>query len=263
MKRKLALLAAAIVLFAAAGCSNPADGVPAASVAPASASAAETAGDPAQPESETSKSSGAAASTDAGTKETDPSGTEPTGSETASSSATPAAAVRTFAFGPESSKIEFVGSKVTGSHDGGFKEFSGELRTAGDRLADDGIEVVIQTDSLWSDSEKLTGHLKNQDFFDVEKYPTATFVSTAVEPAGDGWSITGDLTLHGVTKSITFPAQVQVEEDAVGLTSEFSLNRFDFDITYEGNADNLIRKEVVIKLDVKAAPGEAAAGAGK
>jgi polyisoprenoid-binding protein YceI len=256
MKTQLTLLAAAALL--AAGCSNPADNVPAAAVGPASASAAVDAA----PEGETSEPADSELAENV-TADADAEAA-PVGGETASASETPApaaAAVRTLAFGPESSKIEFIGSKVTGSHDGGFKEFTGEFRTEGDRLADDGIEVVIQTDSLWSDSERLTGHLKNEDFFDVEKYPTAEFVSTAVKPADDGWSITGDLTLHGVTKAITFPAQVQVEDEAVHLTSEFSLNRFDFDIAYTGKADDLIRKEVVIKLDVKAQPGEAATGA--
>jgi polyisoprenoid-binding protein YceI len=117
--------------------------------------------------------------------------------------------------------------------------------------------VEIVTDSLWSDSDRLTGHLKNQDFFHVEEYPTATFVSTKVEAAEAGTAITGDLTLHGVTKSISFPAQVEIAEDKVLLKSEFSINRFDFDIKYEGKADDLIRKEVVIKLDVTATPGSA------
>ena len=247
MKTQLTLLAAA-ALLAAAGCSNPADDVPAAAVGAASASA----GVDAAPEGEASEPA------DTDLAESEAADTEPVGSETL---APAPAAVRTFAFGPETSKIGFTGSKVTGSHDGGFEEFNGEFRTEGDRLADDGVEVVIQTDSLWSDSQRLTGHLKNADFFDVEKYPTAEFVSTAVKAADDGWSITGDLTLHGVTKSITFPAQVQVEDEAVHLTSEFSINRFDFEIAYTGKADDLIRKEVVIKLDVKAQPGEAATAA--
>jgi polyisoprenoid-binding protein YceI len=162
-----------------------------------------------------------------------------------------------FAFGPDASKIEFIGSKVTGSHDGGFNEFSGKFRVADGQLADKGIDVVIQTDSLWSDNNRLTGHLKNEDFFDVAKYPTAKFASTAVEHSSDGAMITGDLTLHGVTKSITFPAQVQVSDNGVSLKSEFSLNRFDFDIKYPGKQDDLIRKEVVIKLEINASLGAA------
>ena len=64
--------------------------------------------------------------------------------------------------------------------------------------------------------------------------------------------ITGNLTLHGVTKQIQFPAEVHVADDAVNLSAEFAINRFDFDVKYPGKANDLIRKEVVLKLNVKA-----------
>jgi polyisoprenoid-binding protein YceI len=232
MKKLLALPALLLVL----GCSNPADDVPAASVGPASTPSADVV-------------------------ETSDAANESTDSSTASDSAAaapqsddPSAA---YQFGPENSKIEFIGSKVTGSHEGGFNKFFGMLRVAEGKLADQGIEVEIDTNSLWSDNERLTGHLKNQDFFHVEEYPTATLVSTKVEPSDSGVMITGDLTLHGVSKSISFPAQVEISGETVRLTSEFSINRFDFDIKYEGKADDLIRKEVVIKLEVTASRGSA------
>ena len=65
-------------------------------------------------------------------------------------------------------------------------------------------------------------------------------------------TVTGNLTLHGVTKSISFPAKVTVNESGLELTSEFALNRKDFGINYPGKANDLIRDEVVIKLAVKA-----------
>jgi polyisoprenoid-binding protein YceI len=233
MKKLFALPMLLILL----GCSNPADNVPAASVGPASTATAEGTGD-AGASTDSSTASDSAEATPAQTPPTDVAGA-------------------VYTFGPETSKIEFTGSKVTGKHDGGFKEFSGQLRVADGRLADSGIQVEIITDSLWSDSERLTGHLKNQDFFEVETYPTAAFQSTAIKPADSGITITGDLTLHGVTKSISFPAQVEIAEDQVHLTSEFYINRFDFDIKYGGKPDDLIREEVVIRLDVTAAPGSA------
>ncbi|MBW3599808.1 MAG: YceI family protein [Planctomycetes bacterium] len=243
--RITAIILASAFLAATAGCSNPADSVPAAAVGPASGTTSHDA----------APSSHNAAPTSDVVPASEPEAAEATPSKTASSPEAPAEAPeRVLVFGPEGSKIDFIGSKVTGSHEGGFYEFTGEFRTAGDRLADAGIHVVIDTKSLWSDNERLTGHLKNEDFFHVEKYPTAEFTSTKVEPTEDGWTITGDLTLHGVTKSITVPAQVQVEEDAIHLASEFSINRYDFDITYTGKSDDLIRKEVVIKLDVNAKP---------
>jgi polyisoprenoid-binding protein YceI len=166
---------------------------------------------------------------------------------------------RRLVFGPETAKIEFIGSKVTGSHHGGFRKFEGELLVSNDsQLLQSGSTVVIDTASIWSDNERLTGHLKDPDFFDVEKFPTSTFVLT--EPAGKGESamVTGNLMLHGITKQISFPAKIQFNDDAVELEAEFSIDRFDFDMKYPGRADDLIRKEVVLKLAVRALPPAAA-----
>jgi polyisoprenoid-binding protein YceI len=155
------------------------------------------------------------------------------------------------------SKINFVGSKVTGSHDGGFHRFAGMIP-----VENGGIlvpaEIRIDMDSTWSDNDKLTGHLKNDDFFDVPNHPVTTFVITSVEPDASGkHTVTGNLTLRGVTKSISFPADIQVGNDAVTVQAEFAINRKDFNVNYSGRADDLIRDNVVIKLDLNATPGEA------
>jgi polyisoprenoid-binding protein YceI len=68
--------------------------------------------------------------------------------------------------------------------------------------------------------------------------------------------LTGNLALHGVTNSISFPAQVQISDAAVTLTAEFAINRKDFNITYPGKPDDLIRDNVVLKLNVNAAPAQ-------
>lgn len=146
------------------------------------------------------------------------------------------------------STISFVGSKVTGSHDGGFKEFSGMIAVADGKIAP-ASKITIQMDSLWSDNDRLTGHLKNADFFDVPSYPTAEFVVTSINGNGE---LTGNLTMHGVTKSITFPSNVEITDSSVSLRAEFDIKRFDWGIVYKGKADDLIRDEVVIKLDVTA-----------
>jgi polyisoprenoid-binding protein YceI len=172
-------------------------------------------------------------------------------------SAPPAAGGQFFAFGPETATIEFVGSKVTGSHNGGFREVAGEFRVVDGKLADTGNKVVIDAASIWSDNERLTGHLKSADFFDVAQFPTATFETTNVEHTGATAKVTGNLTLHGVTKQISFPATVDVSQTGVTAKAEFSIKRFDFNIKYPGRANDLIRDEVVLKLDVKAAPGRA------
>jgi len=152
------------------------------------------------------------------------------------------------------STIGFVGSKVTGSHDGGFKKFAGKLRVAGGKIVGS-PEIKIAMDSTWTDTERLTGHLKSPDFFDAAKFPTSTFTVTSIEPENAQHKLTGNLDLHGVIKSISFPADIQISDDLVTLRAEFAINRKDFNINYPGRPNDLIRDNVVLKLEIKATPG--------
>jgi len=152
------------------------------------------------------------------------------------------------------SKIGFIGSKVTGSHDGGFGEFAGKVSVANGTVT--GAEVKIAMDSTWTDTDRLTRHLKSADFFDVSKYPNSTFTVTGIATSNVQHVVTGNLDLHGVTKSITFPANIHVTEGAVTVKSVFAINRKDFNINFPGKPNDLIRDNVVLKLDIKAAPGE-------
>jgi polyisoprenoid-binding protein YceI len=156
---------------------------------------------------------------------------------------------------PASSTINFVGSKVTGSHEGGFKTFNGSITLTPDGKQVAGVQAEIDMNSTWSDNENLTGHLKAPDFFDVATHPSARFVSTAIAAGGEkgaSHTITGNFTLHGVTRSIQFPATLAVADGAATLTSDFFINRKDFGIVYPGKPDDLIRDEVVIKLALQA-----------
>jgi polyisoprenoid-binding protein YceI len=165
-----------------------------------------------------------------------------------------AGAERRFVISDES-KVTFVGSKVTGSHDGGFKVFDGEIVVADGDPTKSTVSVNIDTTSIWADNERLTGHLKSPDFFDVEKFPTARFTSTRIMPEGESYRVDGNLELHGVTKSISFPATIEVGSDSVKANAEFVLKRFDWAIVYPGKADDLIRDEVVVRLDLVGVPG--------
>lgn len=160
-----------------------------------------------------------------------------------------------YAFSESGSKLGFVGAKVTGSHDGSFGKFSGTI-TIPDGAIDKGtVSVEIDMASVTTDSDMLTGHLKKPDFFDVEKFPKASFAATGVKSGGDkgaSHTVTGNLTLHGVTKSISFPATIKVEGDAVTVDAEFGINRKDFGIEYAGKKDDLIKDEVLLKLKLKA-----------
>ena len=67
-------------------------------------------------------------------------------------------------------------------------------------------------------------------------------------------NVTGNLDLHGVTKQISFPAAIEIDADEIRASSEFAIKRFDFDIVYPGKAEDLIRDDVLVKLNLVAAP---------
>lgn len=154
----------------------------------------------------------------------------------------------------QNSKIEFVGSKVTGSHNGSFGAVSGQVDYAG-APENSRVNVTIDMSTIAADDPKLTEHLKTADFFDVAKFPQSTFVSTEIKPGGEKGAthtVTGNLTMHGVTKSVTFPATIAVTPEAATVDSTFSINRKDFGIVYAGAADNAIRDDVVLTLKIRA-----------
>jgi polyisoprenoid-binding protein YceI len=179
----------------------------------------------------------------------------PSNSETNSSSKTLTAAAVSLPITPENSKIGFTGSKVTGKHEGGFKSFAGSIDLVGEKAQDSRVKVEIEMKSVFTDTDQLTGHLQTGDFFEVDKFPTSSFVSTKIVPdtaKGQGnYSITGDLEMRGVKKSITFPATIAITPSDVSVNSEFAINRKDFGIVYAGKADDLVRDDVVIHLDLK------------
>jgi polyisoprenoid-binding protein YceI len=167
-----------------------------------------------------------------------------------------AAKAEVLAVSPENSKVGFTGSKVTGKHDGGFKKFAGSIDLLNGKAEESSVKVDIETASVYTDTDGLTEHLQTGDFFEVSKYPKATFSSTRIvadtAKGANNYTVTGDLELRGVKKSITFPATITVGEADVSVNAEFSINRKDFKILYAGKADDLIRDDVVIKLDLKA-----------
>lgn len=175
---------------------------------------------------------------------------EPVKTETAPATV----AIKEFVVRTPESKIGFVGSKVTGKHDGGFKNFAGTINLVDGKMVASSV-IRINMKTIWSDNEKLTGHLKSADFFDVAQYPAATFTTTSIEPAGDHSNVVGNLELHGVTKSISFPAKIEVSADAVSVEADFAINRKDFNINYPGKSNDLIRDNVALQLAIKATPG--------
>ena len=165
---------------------------------------------------------------------------------------TPAAVTRTLKLDKTASSVGFVGAKITGDHKGSFEDFEGEATLAGDSVSS--LRVTVQMPSVTSDAPDLTGHLKSADFFEVEKYPTAVFTADEfVAKAGEGVTheLGGTLELHGVKKAIRFPAKITVDAQGAQGQAEFTINRKDFKIEYPGKPDDLIKDEVLLKLDLK------------
>lgn len=152
------------------------------------------------------------------------------------------------------SKIGAVGAKITGKHDVNFPEFTGTVSLDGENVT--GVEFSVDLNALVADAEKLTSHLKSADFFEIEKHPTASFKAAEIKAVagadGATHEISGDMTLRGVTKRITFPAKVTVAPGEVTGSAEFAINRQDFGIVYPGKPDDLIQDNVVLKIELVA-----------
>ncbi len=236
------ILVAAALSSVVVGCEDPAKDVAKATTESAKPVPANTAAKPA-----TSVASSGSASASASAS----------GSATAASSAgaasptdKPAGALGVT---PENSKIEFIGSKVTGKHEGVFEKFTGWLTVDGDKAETTKAFIEIDMASLKTENEKLNTHLKTDDFFSVEKFPKGTFIVTGVKAGGEKGAthtITGNLKLRDVEKSVSFPATIDVKKDLVSAKAEFAINRKDWGIVYAGKKDDLIRDEVVIKLNL-------------
>ena len=162
----------------------------------------------------------------------------------------------------DKSSIDFVGAKVTRDHKGKFNTFDGKIEYAGGKPSS--VSFDIDLNSIETDDAKLTGHLKTADFFDVAKYPKATFTSTSLTeapagaPGGTTHELRGILDLHGVKKEVTIPVKAEVTAEGVRTTSEFTINRHDWGVSYKGMADDLIKDNVLIKLDLMFPPPPAA-----
>jgi polyisoprenoid-binding protein YceI len=149
----------------------------------------------------------------------------------------------------DNTKIEFTGAKTGKKHEGGFKTLTGTATVSNNDPTAIKVEVEIDMNSTYTDTEKLTNHLKSPDFFGVKANPKSKFVSTKVEKAKEGYKVTGDLTLNGKTKTISFPAQVTAKDGELTVTAEFPINRHDWGISY---GKGMIFDEVALKVKVTA-----------
>jgi polyisoprenoid-binding protein YceI len=126
-----------------------------------------------------------------------------------------------WAFDNAHSKVGFaVSHMVISETEGQFKEYSGTVLSDKDDFTDAKINFTIQAASIDTDNEKRDGHLKNADFFDVEKYPTLSLKNAYLTKSKDGkYKLTGDFTMHGVTKTMSFDVKFGgVAQDPWGNT---------------------------------------------
>lgn len=169
------------------------------------------------------------------------------------------------------SVVEWVGTKPTGKHHGTFKLKEGNITAENGAIT--GGKFVIDITSLKADDQdsagnaKLGGHLASPDFFDAAKFPDATFEIASVAAGTDTTggkkvimkdathTITGNLTLKGVTKSISFPAKVAVTDANVTTDADFNIDRTQWGLSYGADkslGDKIIHSEVNLKLHVVA-----------
>jgi polyisoprenoid-binding protein YceI len=150
---------------------------------------------------------------------------------------------------PDNTTIKFIGTHADPDkpdpRECNFTDFEGWASINPDTGELTAVTMIIQTEGITSFNPMLTNHLKSPDFFDVAEYPNANFLSTSVEPGDEGTvTITGDLTLLGETKEVTFPATVSTE-GGLTLDAEFTIDRTEWGMDF--GTDNVL-KEVQIQI---------------
>jgi polyisoprenoid-binding protein YceI len=176
------------------------------------------------------------------------------------------ASAKPVAIDTSSSSIKWVGKKVTGQHNGTVNLKSGEVDVEGNKVNGGhfeidmtSIKVLDLTDA--KDNAKLTGHLKSDDFFGVEKNPVATFKITSVKPLKGkkdaNAEITGDLTIKGITNPVTFPAWVEAKDGKGSAKGKFPIDRTLYNVRYNSGkyvpniGDKMIYDNFDVEIDIK------------
>ncbi|HJW34479.1 MAG TPA: YceI family protein [Holophagaceae bacterium] len=173
--------------------------------------------------------------------------------------ALPLVAQDTYKIDPSHSEVAFKVRHILSKTPGRFSKFEGQIVVNPKDMAKSSVDVTIDAKSISTDNPSRDGHLNSPDFFDTAKFPTLTFKSTAVVDKGNGQlEVTGDFTLHGVTKKITVPVMaLGATKDPWGNTrggweASFKVNRKDFGIVWNKVLDNgsgMLGDDVEISLN--------------
>ena len=149
---------------------------------------------------------------------------------------------------------------VISTVNGSFDEFSGSIDWDGKDLSTGKADFTIQMGSVDTDNTGRDEHLVSDDFFNAAEFPTITFKSTKVIPGdGSSFQLVGDMTMHGVTKSVTFDCEFNGTADfrgtvKAGFSAKTKINRQDFGITWSKSLDGgglVVSDEVKISLDLE------------
>ena len=174
-----------------------------------------------------------------------------------------AIATTTWSVDPAHSAAEFkVKHMMISNVKGKFTGLTGTLTLNEGDVSKSSIEASIPVATVKTGDEQRDGHLKSADFFDAEKFPSMTFASLKVVPEGEGESkVTGDLTLHGETKLVTFnvegpsqPGKDPWGNTRIGLSATAKINRKDFGLVWNAALETggvLVGEDVTISLDVQ------------
>lgn len=171
--------------------------------------------------------------------------------------------VTTWSIDPAHSVAEFkVRHMMISNVKGHFSGINGSLTLNEADVTKSSVEASIAAESLNTREPQRDAHLKSADFFEVEKFPTLSFKSTrVVHNEGDELKVTGDLTIHGVTRSVVFAVESfsEAAKDPwgnirVGLSATTKINRKDFGLTWNAALETggvLVGDDVTINLDVQ------------
>jgi polyisoprenoid-binding protein YceI len=176
--------------------------------------------------------------------------------------ATSTPATTTWTIDPAHSSAEFkVKHMMISNVKGSFSGLSGVLTEHASDSTLSSVEASIPLATISTGDPQRDGHLKSAEFFDAEKYPTLNFKSIKVVRQGDAYEVTGDLTIHGVTKPVTFavdgpsaPGKDPWGNTRIGLSATTKINRKDFGLAWNAALETggvLVGDEIAITLDVE------------
>lgn len=154
----------------------------------------------------------------------------------------------------ETSTITWKGYKPTGTHNGTINMVSGEIYLEDGNLKSGSFVADMTSIKDADGSSRLEGHLKSPDFFDIKEFSTSKFEITNSEEKDGKTIITGDLTIKGIVKQISFPATITSNEETVTILSEVvKINRADFNIKYKSKSffNNLKEKFINDEFDLQ------------